>query len=445
MALKRITKNYHKIVLFLVGISLWSTRAQEPPNFLIILTDDQGWNALSTLADPEIPGSGSTYYHTPNLDALAKEGMRFSRAYSAGPTCAPTRHSLQFGRSPSSLQIWEADNIKGYDAKDEESLANILKQYYPDYATAHFGKWHIAHSPTDLGFEINDGANGNLKKSKDPDNDPKYTFSLSQKAIAFMEEQKTRKKPFLLQVSYYADHLFFEAKTETIRKYTYQYADNKTAYQNNPVWAAMNEDLDSGIGMILKALRNFGLNDNTYVIFTSDNGYEAKLDDGKSVEERGYYKAHPLKSHKYFINEGGIRVPFIIKGPGIPENTVSRMPISTIDIYPTVLSIMDLTKKLPDNIEGGNLMPHIVSGGIKPIERKNDFLVFRYSKPQLAQDLAIVQNDFKLLKADDGKLYLWNLSKDLGESKNLINDYPELTEQLHEKLSDYFKKLKKDY
>lgn len=447
-------KNVSKIILnSLVALSfISSTYSQikplkKKPNFVVILTDDQGWNALSTRMDPDIPGSGSTYYRTPNLDRLAKEGMRFSRAYSSAPTCSPTRHSIQFGRSPASLQIWEADGIKrkNIDAKPAEAMANILKKHHPEYKAAHYGKWHISYTPEALGFEYNDGANKNLKRSKDNVNDPKYTFSLSKKATGFIEERVKKEEPFLLQVSYYADHLFFEAKKETLEKYTYKRSNLKTAYQNNPVWAAMNEDLDTGIGRVLQKIKDLGIEDNTYIIFTSDNGYESKLDGKKSVGERGYYKAYPLRSHKYKVSEGGLRVPFIIKGPGISANTISRKPVVSTDIYPTIMSILGLSKELPKKIEGGSLIKHIKSKGKQPIKRKNPFLTFRYSKSGASKDIVIMQDEFKLLRAiNEKKLYLWNITKDMGESHNLTDEKPELTKQMLQKMTNYFKRFGRD-
>jgi len=117
------------------------------PNIVFILVDDQGWNALSVRMDPNDPGSGSTYYQTPNLAKLASEGMRFSQAYSPAPTCSPTRHAIQFGRSPTSLKIFGADGIRDWDADSRESLANVLKSINPDYVCAHLGKWHIQPEP----------------------------------------------------------------------------------------------------------------------------------------------------------------------------------------------------------------------------------------------------------------------------------------------------------
>ena len=121
------------------------------PNIVFILADDQGWNALSTRMDPNEPGSGSTYYQTPRLSKLASEGMRFSQAYSPAPTFSPTRHAIQFGRSPASLKIWGADRIKNWDAENNESLPNMIKSQHREYVCAHLGKWHISRTPAQLG------------------------------------------------------------------------------------------------------------------------------------------------------------------------------------------------------------------------------------------------------------------------------------------------------
>jgi len=186
-------------------------RADKPANIILILADDQGWNALSTRMDPDEPGSGSTYYQTPRLAKLAEEGMRFSQAYSPAPTCSPTRHAIQFGRSPSSLKIWGADGIRNWDAEDDESLANVLKRLHPEYVCAHFGKWHIGHTPDQLGYDVHDGPNGNATgNSKDPE-DPKKIFELSRKANEFMAKQVEAGRPFFLQISHYADHLRYQA------------------------------------------------------------------------------------------------------------------------------------------------------------------------------------------------------------------------------------------
>jgi arylsulfatase A len=128
------------LALFALTTFVASTAIGSPPNFIFILADDQGWNALSIPADPDEPASGSPYFQTPHLAKLAVNGMRFSQAYSPAPTCSPTQHSIQFGRSPSSLRTWGADGIRNWNAIDGESLANVLKKARPAYVCSHFGK-----------------------------------------------------------------------------------------------------------------------------------------------------------------------------------------------------------------------------------------------------------------------------------------------------------------
>jgi len=423
------------------GLDAAGPKAPAKPNIILILADDQGWNALSVPADPKVPGSGSTYYQTPRLAKFAGEGMRFSQAYSPAPTCSPTRYSIQFGRSPASLKIWGADSIgKKIDAKAGDSLANCLKSLRPEYSCAHLGKWHVAFKPNELGYDVHTGGDANLQ-SKDP-KDPKFIFSLTEKANAFMAKQVKAKRPFFLQISHYADHLRYAALGETIKKYKTKRADKATKYQHNPLWAAMNENLDTGIGMVLDKIDELGIRDNTYVIYTADNGYEAKKDFGKPVDKRGYYKAYPQRSHKYHVSEGGIRVPFIVRGPGIPVNTHSPTPVVGTDVFPTVMDIIGGRSKTPEKVEGASLLAHLKSGAKIPVDRKDPFLVFKYSKPRLPHDIAIVQGDYKLIKdVDTGEVFLFNLKKDIGESNNLAEETPELATRMYKDMTAYFKRF----
>ena len=427
---------------FPIDLPVMGERGKRPPNIVFILADDQGWNALSTRMDPNEPGSGSTYYQTPHLAKLAGEGMRFSQAYAPAPTCSPTRHAIQFGRSPTSLKIWGADGIQDWDAKDSESLANTLKRLRPDYVCGHLGKWHIGRTPGELGYDVHDGANSNATgNSKDPD-DPKRIFSLSRAGNAFMEEQVKAGKPFFLQISHYADHLAYQAKTETIEKYETEYADRATKYQNSPLWAAMNENLDKGVGMVLDKIDELGIRENTYVIYTADNGYESKLDFGYHVHERKFYKAFPQRSHKYHVSEGGIRVPFIVRGPGIPANTHSGVPVVGTDVYSTVMHIVSGPGSLPGRVEGASLLPHLLSGGDTPVVRKDPFLVFKYTKPKLPHDIAIVQGEYKLIKdIDTDRMFLFNLKEDIGESHDLSKVKPELAKSMYNDMTAYFKRF----
>jgi len=414
----------------------------EKPNIVFILADDQGWNALSTRMDPEEPASVSTYYQTPRLAKLAEEGMRFSQAYSPAPTCSPTRHAIQFGRSPASLKIWGADGIRNWDAENGESLPNVLKKLQPSYVCAHFGKWHIGHNPDELGYDVHDGPNGNgAGNSNDPE-DPKKIFELSRKSNEFMDKQVKAGKPFFLQISHYADHLKYQALQTTIDKYENEHANKATQYQKNPVWAAMNENLDTGVGMVLDKIDELGIRDNTYVIYTADNGYEDKKDFGKPVHERGYYKAYPQRSHKYHVSEGGIRVPFIVRGPGIQANTHSPTPVVGTDVFTTVMDIVGGFDQVPERVEGASLLAHLKSGGRKPVRRKDPFLVFKYTKPRVPHDMTIVQGDYKLIKdIDTGRIFLFNLRKDIGEGHNLADERPELAKRMYADMTAYFKRF----
>jgi len=427
--------------------------APKKPNIILILADDQGWNALSARADPDVAGSGSTYYRTPRLAQLAKEGMRFSQAYAPAPTCSPTRYAIQFGRSPASLHIWGADHIgTDIDARPADALANRLKQADPDYVCAHMGKWHIAFEPQTLGYDVVATGEGhdprarnpvarNNPDSKNPE-DPKFIFSLTEKANAFIEKQAKARRPFFLQISHYADHLRYQALPETVEAYETERAGKATTYQHNPLWAAMNENLDTGVGRVLDTIDKLGIRNNTYVIYTADNGYEDKKDFGKPVHLRGYYKAHPQRSHKYHVSEGGIRVPFLVRGPGIPANTHSPTAVVGTDVFPTVMEIVGKADAVPATVEGASLLAHLTSGGREPVRRKDPFLVFKYTKPHGRHDLAIVQPPYKVIKdADSGQTFLYNLEEDIGESPDLAGQKPELAKRLYDTMTAYFQRF----
>ena len=410
------------------------------PNVVFILTDDQGWNSLSVKMDPEIPGSGSTWFQTPHTSKLAMEGIRFSMAYSPAPTCGPTRTSLQYGMSPTAVGKF-AEKLPTSLPPAADAMISRLKKAFPKYKAAHFGKWHQrTRKPEDIGYDVSNGQTMNGEgNSKDP-KDPKLLFSMAKDAVGFMEIQVKAGHPFFMQVSFYANHLKYQALPETLKKYE-DLKDKATEYQNNALWAAMNEDMDTAVGQILNKIEELGIKGNTYVIYTADNGYELKRDLSKAVEERKFYKAYPLRSHKYMISEGGLRVPFIIRGPGIPAGVSSREPVVGWDILPTVLDMAGASAEIPSAVEGGSLLPHCKSGGKTKVKRKDPFFVFRYTKTRGALDITIVQGGFKFLREiKTGKEHLWNLWEDLGEEKNLLSSMPEKATELRKNMESYFKR-----
>lgn len=434
---------YKLLVLLIFSGSLISSAADRP-NIVFILTDDQGWNSLSIQADPEIPGSGSTYFKTPHTSKLAEEGIRFSMAYSPAPTCGPSRTSIQYGMSPSAVGKF-AEKLPTSLPPVSDAMVSRLKKAFPEYKAAHFGKWHQrTRTPEDIGYDVSDGQTMNGEGNSKDSLDPKLTFSLAKKANEFMDKQVKAKKPFFMQVSFYANHLKYQALPETIAKYE-KMSDKATEYHNSPLWAAMNEDLDTAVGAILKKIEDLGIKENTYVIYTADNGYENKRDMNKAVADRKFYKGFPLRSHKYMISEGGLRVPFIIRGPGIPSGSTSREPVVGWDILPTVLDMAGAAKQIPVAVEGGSILPTAKSAGKSAVKRKNPFLVFRYTKVHAPLDISIVQGGYKFLREiRTGKEHLWSLWEDLGESNNLIKKMPEKALNMKKTMNAYFAKFNWD-
>jgi arylsulfatase A-like enzyme len=416
-------------------------QAADRPNIVFILVDDTGWNALDIPADPEIPGSGSSYYRTPNISKLALSGVRFSMAYSPAPTCGPTRTSIQYGQTPSTVGKF-AETLPTNLPSAKDAMVSRLKAAHPEYRAAHFGKWHQrTRTPEEIGYDESDGQTMNQEGNDCPPGDPKLTFSLAEKTNDFIERQVEDGHPFFVQCSFYANHLRYMALPETIKKYERR-QDQATPYQNSPLWAAMNEDMDTAVGSIVETIDRLGIRDDTYIIYTADNGYECKLDSGKPVARRTFYKAHPLLSHKYMISEGGLRVPFFVTGPGIPSGVSSRTPVVGWDIMPTVLDMAGAADQIPDDVEGGSLLPLCRNGGEGTVQRRDPFMVFRYTKRNNALDIAIVQDGYKFLRElESGKEHLWSLWDDLGEQNNLIDEMPEKVELLRNNMDGYFERL----
>jgi len=416
---------------------------ENPPNFILILSDDQGWTGTSGLIDPQSKFSASDYIETPNIERLLKKGMSFTDAYAPAAICSPTRYSIQFGKTPA--RLLKTDNYGPSSEsleriKNSTSIAQMLKESGLDYKTAHLGKWHIKPSPEDLGYDVSDGSTDNPDgNGKDiPDDDPKKIFSLTRRANEFMEQQVREKKPFYLQISHYAVHLRLMSLAKTLKKYE---GKTRGKWHNQAEFAACTQDLDTGIGMILDKVKELGIENNTYILFTSDNGALAIQPIMQKVNM-------PLRRGKFCFFEGGIKVPFVVCGPGIKSGSYCSEPIIGYDILPTIHELSQSSKSVPSSLDGGSLVTVLKNKGQGKVKRAFDGLYFhcvrgeKWAATRLQS--AIRLGEYKLIKNyyNNDELLLFNIEKDPGETNNLAQQMPDKLKELHNKLNDYLKKVK---
>jgi arylsulfatase A-like enzyme len=427
-------------------------RAAEPAktNVILILADDLGGKDLGCY--------GSTYHRTPNLDRLAAGSLRFTDAYAACPVCSPTRAAILTGKYPARLHLTDwlpgradrADQMLLRPAFNralppgEATVADVLRAN--GYATAHFGKWHLgggASDPTKRGFEVsiggdNTGAqatyfapfrgpNGRFLPGLEKAPEGEYlTDRLTAEAVKFIE--KNRDRPFFVYLAHNAPHIPLKAKPELIAKYR---RGGPPGTQNNPTYAAMVESLDDGVGKILHTLDELKIADHTAVLFTSDNG-------GLSILEGPDTPATsnaPLREAKGFLYEGGIRVPLIVRWPGITRpGTTSNVPVSSIDFFPTFVDLCGV--KMDAKVDGVSLRP-VFGGGTLT----RDALYWHYphySNQGGRPGGAIRAGSFKLIEHyEDGRKELYHLANDVGETHNLIAERPQVAKALAELLVEW--------
>lgn len=375
-------------ILFAIALTALgaSSLAAKAPNILLILTDDHGWSQLSARMDPRLPTSMSKYLETPNMNRIMNEGMRFTSGYSPAPLCTPTRRSILCGttaaRSGSEFKSpWVPAN--------HMTIPKALKQANENYRCGHFGKWgeQMISTPEQCGYHASDGMTGNntggmpsslgVKGGHNDgpphfiDNeDPKRTPSMTTSAIAFMRRQVKVGKPFYVQASYYAQHLSVVCTEEGLAKYRSKGIPDR-GYPH--AWAAMMEELDRGVGRLLNTLDELGIADNTYVFFTADNGGRGTVPGG-DVKRRA--TNHPLTGAKHSLYEGGIRVPFMARGPGIKAGTVSRVPVAGYDFLPTFFDLAGGSGALGDEIDGTSFKTLLHKPQTETLKRPHDALIF---------------------------------------------------------------------
>lgn len=389
------------------------------PNIVLLLADDQDWNGLSIPMHPDMPGSCSDYYETPRLAEFAAQGMRFSNGYAPAPVCSPTRISLLTGMTPARLGWTKAAPaetghklIEGESRKairDEEvTFAELLRR--AGYATAHFGKWHLSGGgPERHGFDVSDGDTGNRDADRFTDPNPVDIFGMTDRAQAFMEANTKAGKPFYLQMSYHALHV-----PENSLKSSREHFDAKPAgrLHRDPARAAITLDLDTGVGRLLDAMRALNLERCTYVIYMADNGGGGG----------GRGAAGGLKGGKGGLGEGGIRVPFIVRGPGVAPGSWCHQPVVGYDWFPTFCHWAGVKEPLPEKLDGGDLAP-LLYGGRQPFARRDPALLFHF--PHYQGDTpqsALREGDLKLvLRHEDNSRKLFDLAVDSGERNNLAD------------------------
>jgi arylsulfatase A len=425
------------------------------PNVILFFTDDQGWCDTSVQMAPGIPESKSDYYQTPVLEKMARRGMIFSNAYSPAPVCTPSRGSVQFGKTPARLKQTVIHDVlaksRGIDCKNEISIAELVKTADANYVTAHFGKWGFPpRSPQDCGYDVSDGDTNNgdgdwsygkkRQRTPLPKDDPKRIFSITGRANTFMTKCAKASKPFYMQLSHYAVHVQHFARPETIRKYlkatpgakcnSEDFADpppKRNAWA--PLYGAMIEDMDTALGMIFDKLEQLGLADNTYVIFTSDNG-------------GGFRGNKPLRGGKANLWEGGLRVPTVICGPGVKAGAYCNQPIAGWDFHPTIADLIGNTKPLPKGLDGGSIRPLLSDPKNGKVKRDVEGFVFHFPWYAGTPISAIRVGDYKLmLHLNTGETRLYNLTEDLGEENDLAKQMPKLAKKLEGQLKAYLKNV----
>ena len=431
-----------RLLIVVLLVAHWSALART--NIVLILADDFGWADLACY--------GSEFYESPHIDQLARDGMKFTQAYSACTVCSPTRAALLTGKYPARLHI--TDWIPGqmpsnpkmlvpdwtkFLPLEEKTLAEELKA--AGYATASLGKWHLGGEefyPEKQGFDLNIAgthapqpgsyfAPYKIATIQDGLDGEYITDRLADEAVKFIETNKNR--PFFLYLPHFAVHLPLQGKQELIRKYRAKLKPGMA--QTNAVYAAMIESMDASVGKIRAKLAELKLTEKTVVIFASDNGGRVPTTSNL-----------PLRVGKASCYEGGTRVPLIVSWPGVTKpGTVGETPVITMDLFPTVLEAAGLKKAAMDGV---SLRPILAKDGSIP----RDELFWHYPHYQHYQlggttpYGAIRKGDFKLIEFfDDMRVELYNLKDDIGEKRNLAGERPDKVEQLRERLHAWRKEV----
>ena len=420
------------------------------PNFLVVLVDDQAWNGTSVEMVPGMSESASDFHQTPWLDSLAQGGMRFSNARASAPVCAPSRYSIQFGKSPARMQLIRVGMNTSHIPHDNwVSLPKALQSIDSTYLAAHFGKWGMGGTPEEVGYDVSDGPTKNGDGRFDNDrsqwetkvaSDPKRVFELTDRAMAFMDSCHASARPFFLQLSHYAVHTNIEA---TVASLDVVQTTEPGRRHRHPGMAGMTMDLDVSLGQLLSKVRELGLDNNTYVIYMSDNGGVPNIPGAKKYDKS---LNEPLSRGKWDAMEGGLRVPLVVSGPGIPSNAATTAHVWGADLLPTVAELAGGWGDAPDSLDGGSFA-HVLRGGqVTDVVRPHKGMAFHVPyQNRIALNRAHsawVSGPYKLLKFhDNGEVRLFDLEQDWEETTNLALKLPELAHTMETDLLAYLSQV----
>ncbi|WP_428308787.1 sulfatase [Lacipirellula sp.] len=438
-------------VFALLAVSASAQAAEaKKPNVIFILADDLGYS--------DVAAYGSKYHETPNIDKLAADGARFTNGYTCGPNCQPTRAALNSGQYGPRTGIYTVGGINRFDWSkrplrpvdnvvqlplDKVTLADSMKK--AGYVTGMFGKWHLgkdaAHHPNKRGFDeaiVSQGKHFDFATDPQTDHpDDQYLADfLGDKAVDFIERHKD--EPFYLYLPHYGVHAPYDAKEELVAKFKDKPA---AGGHHDPRYAAMLYSVDESVGRIVAKLEELGLDDDTLVIFSSDNGGVGSYDTIGLDKKNGITDNSPLKGGKGTLYEGGFRVPYVFRWKGkIEPGRTEATPINSVDLYPTLVELAG--GELPENYPLDGVSYAKLLTEEKPLERGKPlfwhfpgYLGASGDTWRTTPGGAIRDGEWKLIEYfEDGHLELYNVTEDIGEKNNLAASNPEKAKELHEKL-----------
>ncbi|KPM48803.1 sulfatase [Jiulongibacter sediminis] len=449
-----------RLTLLLFLMIGFSASAQKRPNIVFILADDLGYHDLGY--------TGSSYYETPNIDALAAKSMNFVNGYAASRVCSPSRAAIMTGKSPARVHITDWIGAKtGEDwrsvgranklmpaeylhalPEEEITMAEAFKN--DGYTTFFAGKWHLGGKgswPEDHGFEINKGGfhagspmggyfspfdNPNLENEEDGQN---LSLRLARETSQFIAAHKD--KPFFAFLSFYAVHGPIQTTEERWRKYQQKLPEGHSEkegfemervlpirkYQDNPVYAGLVETMDEAIGNVMQTLQDQGLAENTIIVFTSDNGGVASGDAFSTSNA-------PLRGGKGYQWEGGIKEPYLISVPGLTDSGLrNETPVVGMDFYPTLLDLVGIKPFKDQYVDGVSLKPLFEGKELQP--RKMYWHYPHYGNQGGEPSSIIRDGNWKFIHYwEDGRNELYHLQNDPSEQSNLIESEVKIAEQM---------------